>query len=58
MDFSHYPLSGKMYGGSEKKIGILIDNERYIVKFQKDSMTGYSIIQIIDLTTQLHQCKI
>ena len=40
MDYSQYPLSGKMYGGSEKKIGILIDNERYIVKFQKDSMTG------------------
>ena len=40
MDYSQYPLSGKMYGGSEKKIGILIDNEKYIVKFQKDSMTG------------------
>ncbi len=40
MEYSNYPLSGKMYGGSEKKIGILIDGERYIVKFQKDSLTG------------------
>ena len=40
MDYSQYPLSGKMYGGSEKKIGIIINDERYIVKFQKDSLTG------------------
>ena len=40
MDYSQYPLSGKMYGGSEKKIGIVINDERYIVKFQKDSLTG------------------
>lgn len=40
MDYSHYPLSNKMYGGSEKKIGILIEGERYIVKFQKESIAG------------------
>ncbi len=40
MDYSNYPLSGKTYGGSEKKIGILINGERFIVKFQKDSLTG------------------
>ena len=40
MDYSQYPLSGKMHGGSEKKIGIVINDERYIVKFQKDSLTG------------------
>lgn len=40
MDYSHYPLSYKMYGGSERKIGILIEGERYIVKFQKESITG------------------
>ncbi len=40
MDYSNYPLSGKIYGGSERKIGLLIDGERFIVKFQKDSPTG------------------
>lgn len=40
MDYSNYPLSGKVYGGSEKKIGLLINGQSYIVKFQKDSPTG------------------
>lgn len=63
MDYSNYKLSGKTYSGSEKKIGILINNERYIVKFQKDSETGLRynhiseylgshIFQIIGLNTQ------
>ncbi|MEL7658330.1 MAG: HipA domain-containing protein [Bacillota bacterium] len=40
MDFSNYPLSNKFYGGSEKKIGILIDNAEYMLKFQKKTAFG------------------
>lgn len=39
-DFSSFPLSNKEYGGSEKKIGILIENEPYMVKFQKNTPFG------------------
>ena len=34
-DFSEYELSNISYGGSEKKLGILIKNEPYMLKFQK-----------------------
>lgn len=34
MDFSNYPLSNRFYGGSEKKIGILISGNEYMLKFQ------------------------
>lgn len=40
MDFSTYPLSGRYYGGSEKKIGILIDGFPYMLKFQKFTAFG------------------
>lgn len=40
MDFSKYPLSGRTYSGSEKKIGLLIDGEKYFVKFRKVSLKG------------------
>ncbi len=40
IDLSNYPLSGKQYGGSEKKIGILIDGVPYMLKFQKNSPFG------------------
>ncbi len=36
-DFTNYPLSGRSYGGSEKKLGILIDGFPYMLKFQKAS---------------------
>ena len=34
-DFSNYPLSNIRYGGSERKLGILINGEPYMLKFQK-----------------------
>jgi hypothetical protein len=40
MDFSNYPLSNKYYGGSEKKIGIIIDNSEFMLKFQKKTAFG------------------
>lgn len=40
IDFSNYPLSNIYYGGSEKKLGILIDHHRYMLKFQKDTPFG------------------
>lgn len=35
IDFSHYPLSGRYYGGSERKLGILIGGSNFMLKFQK-----------------------
>lgn len=40
MDFSDYPMSDKYYGGSEKKIGLLIDGCEYMIKFQKKTAFG------------------
>jgi len=40
-DFSAYKLSGITYGGSEKKIGILIDGFPYMLKFQKKTPFGF-----------------
>lgn len=40
MDFSNYRLSGINYGGSEKKLGILINDKRYMLKFQKNTVFG------------------
>ncbi|MDD4154010.1 MAG: HipA domain-containing protein [Bacilli bacterium] len=34
-DFTNYELSGKAYGGSEKKLGIIISGFPYMLKFQK-----------------------
>ena len=39
-DFSEYPKNDKLYTGSEEKIGLTIDGEDYIVKFQKNSESG------------------
>lgn len=39
-DFSNYPLSNIRYGGSERKLGILINGEPYMLKFQKISQFG------------------
>ena len=39
MDYSDYPLSSRYYSGSERKIGIVIDEEEWILKFQyKDEL--------------------
>ena len=40
IDFSGYELSGKYYGGSEKKLGIIVDGEDYMLKFQKQTAFG------------------
>jgi len=40
MDFSDYPLSERYYGGSEKKVGILIMGLPYMLKFQKKTAFG------------------
>ena len=34
IDFTNYPLSDVYYGGSEKKLGIIINGEKYMLKFQ------------------------
>lgn len=39
-DFSNYSLNNRHYGGSEKKIGIIIDGHPYMLKFQKNSPFG------------------
>ncbi len=40
MDYSRYALSGRYYTGAERKKGILIDGEAYIVKYAKQSPEG------------------
>lgn len=40
IDFSEYELSGKYYGGSERKLGIVIDGDDYMLKFQKQTAFG------------------
>lgn len=40
IDFSEYDLSGKYYGGSERKLGIVIDGEDYMLKYQKQTAFG------------------
>lgn len=40
LDFSEYKLNGKYYGGSERKEGISIDGEDYMIKFQKQTAFG------------------
>ena len=41
LDFTKYPLSNKQYGGSEKKLGVLIDNIPFMLKFQKTTPFGF-----------------
>jgi len=40
-EFSKCKLSNRYYGGSEKKLGILIDGEPYMLKFQKKDPFSY-----------------
>ena len=40
IDFSKYDSSGKYYGGSERKLGIVIDGVDYMLKFQKKTAFG------------------
>ncbi len=39
-DFSNYKLSNIRYGGLERKLGILINDEPYMLKFQKNTKFG------------------
>lgn len=41
MDYSQFPMNNKIYTGAEKKIGITIQEEDYILKFQKKTAHGY-----------------
>lgn len=40
IDFSEYELNGKYYGGSERKEGITIDGEDYMIKYRKQTAFG------------------
>lgn len=40
IDFSKYELNGKYYGGSERKEGIKIDGEDYMIKYRKQTAFG------------------
>lgn len=40
MDFSNYEKSNTYFGGSEKKLGLIIGGSEYMIKFQKQSEFG------------------
>lgn len=40
MDFSNYEVSDTYFGGSEKKIGLIISGNEYMIKFQKQTEFG------------------
>ena len=40
MDFTKYKKSNTFYGGSEKKLGILVEGHEYMLKFQKKTPFG------------------
>lgn len=40
MDFSNYEVSNTYFGGSEKKIGLIISGSEYMIKFQKQTEFG------------------
>ncbi len=40
MDYSRYPLNNRFYSGSERKVGLTIKGENYILKFQKLTAFG------------------
>ncbi len=40
MDFSNYEISNTYFGGSEKKIGLIISGNEYMIKFQKRTEFG------------------
>ena len=41
MDYSKYKKNNNYYGGSERKFGIEIDGDNYIVKFQRRDQFGF-----------------
>ncbi|RQD68606.1 MAG: CtkA family protein [Tindallia sp. MSAO_Bac2] len=40
MDYSHFNKNNKLYSGAERKIGITIDHEDFIIKFRKKTPFG------------------
>ena len=40
INFSEYELNGMYYGGSERKEGIKLDGEDYMIKYQKQTAFG------------------
>ena len=40
MEYNIYPKNNKLYSGAERKIGITINNEDYIIKFRKKTSFG------------------
>lgn len=40
MDYSIYPVNKKIYSGAERKIGVKVGTEDYIIKFQKKERFG------------------
>lgn len=40
MDFSNYEISNTYFGGSERKIGLIISDSEYMIKFQKKTEFG------------------
>ena len=41
MDYSIFKTNNKIYSGAEKKIGVMINHEDYIIKFQKQTRFGF-----------------
>lgn len=39
-DYTHFKLTTRFYGGSERKVGILLDGVPYMLKFQKKTPFG------------------
>lgn len=55
-DFSKYAISRQYYSGSERKIGIKIKDEEYILKFQKETSFGLRFNHISEyLGSQIFQ---
>jgi hypothetical protein len=40
MDYSSYPVNKRIYSGAERKIGVTVGSEDYIIKFQKKERFG------------------
>lgn len=40
IDFTNYPLSNVIYGGADKKTGIIFSNKRWMLKYRKKTVYG------------------
>lgn len=47
MDFSKYKKTSTFFGGSEKKFGIMIGDNEYMLKFQKITNSGEKMLNHI-----------